>query len=280
MAACVNKFPMRLALAALLACAQQAAHGAEKLNLAARGATVIDGLTGAPLYEKAAHVQEYPASTTKVLTALLVIEEGDLDRDIVVEKVDTQTEASWLEIKPGERYSRRQMLYGLMLKSANDVARALARDNAGSVEAFGLKMTKRARELGALNSNFVNPNGLPDPKHYSTAADMAAITRAAMAQPLFRRIAATAMHPWVSPTRPPRDIYTHNRLLRAFPGTTGVKTGYTRAAQQCLTSAALRDNREVIAVVLHTNKPGIWEDSKTLLDYGLENAPPDIASTD
>ncbi len=261
-----------LLLAAMGARGQEEAS-ADELKLAARAATVIDGLTGVTLYEKKPHEREYPASTTKILTALLVIEAGDLDRDVVVEFTDTQAEPSALYIKVGERYSRRQLLYGLMLKSANDVARALARDNAGSVEAFALKMTKRARELGATGSNFTNPNGLPDPQHYTTAADLAMISRAAMAQPFFHRIAGTLVHPWVSPDKPPMDIFNHNRLLRAFPGTTGIKTGYTRAAQQCLASAALRDHREVIAVVLHTNRPGIWEDSKALLNYGLEHPP-------
>jgi D-alanyl-D-alanine carboxypeptidase (penicillin-binding protein 5/6) len=164
------------------------------------------------------------------------------------------------------------MLYGLMLKSANDVAHALGRDNAGSVEAFAEKMTQRARELGATSTHFTNPHGLHNPQHFTTPRDLAIIARAAMQQPLFRQIVGTEKHAWVTNTAV-RELYNHNRLLTRFEGCTGVKTGYTRPAQQVLVSAALRENREVIAVVMHTNKPGIWDDSTRLLSFGLEHNP-------
>jgi D-alanyl-D-alanine carboxypeptidase (penicillin-binding protein 5/6) len=157
----------------------------------------------------------------------------------------------------------------LMLKSANDVAMALARDNAGSVEAFAEKMNRRAAELGATNSHFVNPNGLHDPNHYTTAHDLALIARAAMEQPFFRQVVSTIYYTWKSPAGTIYQLRNHNRLLRHFAGCNGLKTGYTRAAQQVLVSSALRDGHEVISVVLHTDKPGIWDDSKLLLSYGL-----------
>jgi D-alanyl-D-alanine carboxypeptidase len=243
-----------------------------EIPLAARGAVVIDGWTGRVLYSKNADDPEYPASTTKIMTALLVIEAGDLDREIEITEEDARVGESSLEIKAGERYTRRQMLYGLLLKSANDVAHALGRDNAGSVESFGLKMTIRARELGAVSTSFRNPHGLHDASHYTTPNDLACIARAAMQQPLFRQIVSTLDHPWVT-SASIQSLRNHNRLLTQFPGCTGVKTGYTRPAQQVLASAALRDHREVIAVVMHTDKPGIWEDSKLLLTYGLEHPP-------
>jgi len=243
-----------------------------EIPLAARGAVVIDGWTGKTLYAKNADEAQYPASTTKIMTALLVIEAGDLDREIEVTEDDARVGESSLNIKPGERYTRRQMLYGLMLKSANDVAHALGRDNAGSIESFGLKMTVRAQELGAVSTNFRNPHGLHEFDHYTTPTDLACIARAAMQQPLFRQIVSTLDHPWVT-TSAIQSLRNHNRLLTQFPGCTGVKTGYTRPAQQVLASAALRDYREVIAVVMHTDKPGIWEDSKLLLIYGLEHPP-------
>lgn len=252
-----------------------------ELPLAARGAVVVDGWTGRTLYARNADVPEYPASTTKIMTALLVIEAGDLDREIEITEEDARVGESSLNIKTGERYTRRQMLYGLMLKSANDVAHALGRDNAGSIESFGLKMTVRARELGAVSTSFRNPHGLHDVNHYTTPSDLACIARAAMQQPLFRQIVSTLDHPWVT-TVAIQSLRNHNRLLTQFPGCTGVKTGYTRPAQQVLASAALRDHREVIAVVMHTDKPGIWEDSKLLLTYGLEHPPavdlPDLSS--
>ncbi len=241
----------------------------EELKVVAESAATIDSFTGEFLYVKNENAIQYPASSTKILTALLVIEAGDLDKLVTVDLSDTKVEPSNLELKPGEQYTRRQLLYGLMLKSANDVAMALARDNAGSVDAFAEKMNRRAAELGATNSHFVNPNGLHDPNHYTTAHDLTLIARAAMEQPFFRQVVSTIYYTWKSPTGTIYQLRNHNRLLRHFAGCNGLKTGYTRAAQQVLVSSALRDGHEVISVVLHTDKPGIWDDSKLLLSYGL-----------
>jgi D-alanyl-D-alanine carboxypeptidase (penicillin-binding protein 5/6) len=249
---------------------------AGEIPLYALGAIVIDGLTGQTLYEKNADTPQYPASTTKIMTALLVIEAGDLDHEVECTLEDSKIGESSLELLPGQHYTRRQMLYGLMLKSANDVAYALGRDNAGTAEAFAEKMTQRARELGATSTNFKNPNGLHHPEHYTTPRDLAFIARAAMQQPLFRKIVSTRDYDWLADTGT-RPLHNHNRLLERFPGCTGVKTGYTIPAQQVLVSAALRGNREVIAVVMHTNKPGIWDDSMLLLSYGLDHAADTVA---
>ncbi len=245
-----------------------------ELPLAAAGATVIDEISGDPLYQKNADQQFYPASTTKIMTALHVIEAGNLDQEVTVEPGDTKVEPMALDIKPGDKFTRLQMLYGLMLKSANDVAQALARDNAGSIKAFAEKMNLRARELGAVSSNFENPHGLHNKDHYTTPHDLALIARAAMQQPLFRKIVSTIYYNWTpEPDALPVLLTNHNKLLRMFPGCTGLKTGYTVPAQQVLVSSALRDGREVISVVMHTDHPGIWEDSKTLLTYGFSHLP-------
>jgi D-alanyl-D-alanine carboxypeptidase (penicillin-binding protein 5/6) len=245
-----------------------------ELPLAAKGAIVIDATTGEMLYGKNPVEMHYPASTTKIMTALLVIEAGDLDRTVEVTEEDSKVGESSLDINPGDQFTRREGLYGLMLKSANDVAHALGRDNAGSIEAFAEKMTRRAGELGAYNTHFANPHGLHDKHHYTTARDLALIARAAMQQPIFRQIVSTSFFAWNPPLqqepRPPRELRNHNRLLFAFPGCTGVKTGYTNPAQQVLVSAAHWGTREVIAVVMHSHKPGIWDDSKMLLTWGLE----------
>jgi len=243
--------------------------GQEEPKVVAESAAAVDSFTGEFLFVKNENAAQYPASSTKILTALLVIEAGDLDKLVTVDLSDTKVEPSNLELKPGELYTRRQLLYGLMLKSANDVAMALARDNAGSVEAFAEKMNRRSVELGATNSHFLNPNGLHNPDHYTTAHDLALIARAAMEQPFFRQIVSTIYYTWKSPSGPIYQLRNHNRLLRHFAGCNGLKTGYTRAAQQVLVSSALRDEHEVISVVLHTDKPGIWDDSKLLLSYGL-----------
>ena len=247
------------------------------LPLAARGAIVIDAHTGATLYEKNADEPQFPASTTKIMTALLVIEAGNLDQEIECTLEDSKVGESSLNLKPGMRFTRRQMLYGLMLKSANDVAHALGRDNAGSKEAFAEKMTRRAAELGAKTTRFTNANGLHDLVHYCSPRDLALIARAAMQQPLFRQIVSTRNYNWITETAV-LPLHNHNRLLDRLPGCTGVKTGYTIPAQQVLVSALLRDHREVIAVVMHTDRPGIWEDSILLLSYGLLH-PPGVAVT-
>jgi serine-type D-Ala-D-Ala carboxypeptidase (penicillin-binding protein 5/6) len=257
-----------LVLAALLALLAQGARS-QDLPLAAQSAALVDSYSGEFLYTKNPDAKEYPASSTKILTALIVIEAGNLDQIVTVAPEDTKVEPSNLDLKPGQQFTRRQLLFGMLLKSANDVAMCLARDNAGSVPEFAEKMNLRAAELGATSSHFVNPHGLHDPDHYTTAHDLVLIARAAMQQPLFRQIVSTIYYTWRTPTGQVEELRNHNRLLRHFAGCNGLKTGYTRPAQQVLVSSALRGGHEVISVVLHTDKPGIWVDSKTLLTYGL-----------
>ena len=246
-------------------------------TLASEGAIVVDALTGETLYEKNAYEQLYPASTTKILTALLVIEEGDLDHVVVIAPEDTKVEPSAIGFRPGDQFTRRELLYALMLKSANDVAQALARDNAGSIEAFAEKMTRRAASLGALQSHFANPHGLPNPDHYTTPYDLALIARAAMQQPTFRQIVGTVSYPWTTQQGATVLLKNHNKLLWCppwkFEGCTGLKTGYTAKAQGVLVSSALRNHREVISVVMHVDKEGKWVESKALLAYGLAHLP-------
>jgi D-alanyl-D-alanine carboxypeptidase (penicillin-binding protein 5/6) len=258
----------RLVVAALLVLLAQDAR-CQDLPLAAQSAALVDSYSGEFLYTKNPDAKQYPASSTKILTALIVIEAGNLDQLVTVAPEDTKVEPSSLDLKPGQQFTRRQLLFGMLLKSANDVAMCLARDNAGSVPAFAEKMDQRAAELGATNSHFVNPHGLHDPNHYTTAHDLVLIARAAMQQPLFRQIVSTIYYTWRTPNGEVDELRNHNRLLRHFAGCNGLKTGYTRAAQQVLVSSALRGGHEVISVVLHTDKPGIWVDSKTLLTYGL-----------
>jgi D-alanyl-D-alanine carboxypeptidase (penicillin-binding protein 5/6) len=240
-----------------------------ELPLAAKSAILLDEKTGAVLYEKNPDDMQYPASATKILTALLVIEKGDLDAQVTIQPEDTKVEPSALEFKPGQQYTRRHLLFALLLKSANDVALALARDNAGSVAAFAEKMNRRAEELGAKASHFTNPHGLHDPHHFTTARDLATIARFAMQQPLFREIVATPEigmargDDWV-------QLKNHNKLLWMLPGCIGVKTGYTRPAQQVLVSCAIRSGCEALSVIMHSDKPGIWNDSKTLLEHAFE----------
>ena len=232
-------------------------------------AAVLDAFTGEILFAKDPDLRVYPASTTKILTALLVIEAGGLERHVVIERADTCVEPTAIGLRPGESRARLELLHALLLRSANDVALALARDNAGSIAAFAGRMTRRAAELGATSSRFVNPHGLHDPGHYTTARDLVRIARCAMQQPLFRRLVSTPLYPWRAADGTVIDLHSTNRLLHAYPGCNGLKTGYTRRAGRVLVGSALRDGAEIISVVFRGDNASVWRDSRVLLDLGF-----------
>ena len=209
------------------------------------------------------------ASTQKLLTALLIAEAGDLDGRIRVEASDTWAEPSKLYLKPGEVYERGQLLRILLVKSMNDVARCLARDNAGSIEAFAQRMNNKARELGMSSSNFVNPNGLPAPGQYSTARDMARVAMAAYRNATIRSIVKMKTLTFRYADGRVHTFDNTNKVLRNFPLCNGMKTGYTEASGFCLISSATQNGRSVIAVVLGDTRQ-IWTDSYRLLAWALE----------
>src|SRR5712692_6007653 len=183
---------------------------------------VINAQSGAVLYEKNPDQPRAPASTQKLLTALIVAERGLLDRPVRVEQVDTQAEPVKLNIKTGDTYQRIDLLRALLVKSPNDVARCLARDNAGSVEAFAEVMNRRAREVGAVNSHFVNPNGLPVPGQYSTARDLSMIARAAYANPTIRSIVCLQQLVFRSANGHTRELENTNKVLKRLPYCNGM----------------------------------------------------------
>jgi D-alanyl-D-alanine carboxypeptidase (penicillin-binding protein 5/6) len=239
-------------------------------DIQAKAAILMDEGSGRILYAKNAHLQLPPASLTKIMTAILVIENGDLDQKVSVSRYAAETGESSIWLEEGEVLTRRELLYALMLVSANDAAVALAESVAGSEGAFVEKMNSRAGELQLSNTHFVNPHGLQDQEHYSSAYDLAVITREGMRYHLFREVVATREkylpwpgHPWQ------RALINKNRLLSRYQGATGVKTGYTRQAGNCLVGAAQRGNLRLIAVVL--NSPQVYEDTEKLLDYGFQN---------
>jgi serine-type D-Ala-D-Ala carboxypeptidase (penicillin-binding protein 5/6) len=230
---------------------------------------VVDANTGQTLYEKNADQTRAPASTQKLLTALIIAESGFLDRSVTVQSIDTMAEPVKLNIKPGDTYQRIDLLRALLVKSPNDVARCLARDNAGSVGAFAEVMNRRARELGAVHSNFVNPNGLPIPGQYSTARDLSIIARAAYANPTIRSIVCLPQLVFRYASGRTRELENTNKVLKRLPYCNGMKTGYTEAAGHCLISSGSRGGRDVIVVVLGDSKAGVWRDSSALLSWGL-----------
>ncbi|MEI8233130.1 MAG: D-alanyl-D-alanine carboxypeptidase family protein [Verrucomicrobiota bacterium] len=236
----------------------------------AESVVVADAMTGQVLYEKNANQMRPPASTQKLLTALLIVESGDLDRNVRVQLSDTQVEEVKLGIRPGEVYTRRDLLQVLLVHSVNDVARTLARDNAGSLEAFAAKMNAKAQELGMRHSHFVNPNGLPAPDQYSTARDMARLALAAYRSPTIRAIVSTKSLAFHFASGRVREFNNTNLVLRGYPYCTGMKTGYTQAAGHCLISSGSRNGREVIVVALgDKNRSWLWQDSCSLLAWGL-----------
>ncbi|MGI8958097.1 MAG: D-alanyl-D-alanine carboxypeptidase [Chthoniobacterales bacterium] len=237
-----------------------------------RAASVLveDARTGEVLYEKNADAPRAAASTQKLLTALIVAEEGYLDKRVTVQTVDTLAEPVRLNIRPGDSYQRIDLLRALLVKSPNDVARCLARDNAGSIELFAEKMNAKARALGATHSNFVNPNGLPIPDQYSTARDLSRIARAAYTNPTIRSIVCLPQLVFRFANGRTRELENTNKILKRLPYCNGMKTGYTEAAGHCLIASGTIPGRDVIVVVLGDSKSGVWQDASALLSWGLQ----------
>ena len=217
----------------------------------AKAACILDQRTGRVLFEYNMHARLPMASTTKVMTALLAIELGALDSEVVCSDQAFGVPGTSIYLQQGETLTLEQMLLGLMLSSGNDAAVAIAEHIGGSVEGFLPMMNARAKEIGAVNTHFANPHGLPDDSHYTTAYDLALIAREAMANDTFRRIVSMqrASIPWEGRTYK-RQLNNKNRLLADYPGATGIKTGYTSKAGRCLVFGALRGNLELTGVVL------------------------------
>jgi D-alanyl-D-alanine carboxypeptidase (penicillin-binding protein 5/6) len=230
---------------------------------------VINAVSGQVIYEKNADQSRAPASTTKLLTGLIVAETGGLDRPVTVAQTDTFAEPVKLNIKPGDIYSRIDLLRALLVKSPNDVARCLARDNAGSVEAFAEKMNQRAFAAGARNSHWVNPNGLPDPRQYSTARDLSTIARVAYANPIIRSIVCLPQLNFRYANGRMRELENTNHLLKQLPYCNGMKTGYTEAAGKCLIASGSNGGKNIIVVVLGDSHSGVWRDAGNLLAWAL-----------
>jgi D-alanyl-D-alanine carboxypeptidase (penicillin-binding protein 5/6) len=238
-------------------------------NTRANSVVVVDARTGAVLHEKNADQPRPAASTQKLLTALIIAETGYLDRPVRVEPIDTFAEPVRLNIRPGEVYQRIDLLRALLVKSPNDVARCLARDNAGSIEAFADRMNAKAQLLGATHSHFLNPNGLPIPGQYSTARDLAVIARAAYANPTIRSIVCLPQLVFRYANGRTRELENTNKVLKRLPFCNGMKTGYTEAAGHCLIASGSRPGRDIIVVVLGDTKSGVWTDAASLLSWGL-----------
>lgn len=234
------------------------------LETSARSAIVIEARYGNVLYEKNAHERATMASTTKIMTALCAIEEGNLDSRVKVHDSAVGVEGSSMYLTRGEEITLRELVYGLMLSSGNDSAVAIACAVSGSVEEFAKLMNEKAESIGAKNTQFKNPNGLDEEGHYTTAYDLAMITAHAMQNEEFRKIVST-YQTTVSGPEGKRYLTNHNKLLKMMDGCIGVKTGFTKKSGRCLVSACQRDDIEVVAVTL--NAPDDWNDHIAMTDY-------------
>lgn len=250
-------------------------------NVYAEGAIVMEASTGLVLYEKNAQKAYYPASITKIMTALLAIENSSMGEIVTFSKnaiYDVDLDSSRIGIDVGEQLTMQQCLYAILLESANEVTYAVAEHVAGSIPAFAKMMNDRAKSLGCVNTNFMNPHGLQDENHYTTPYDMALITREAMKNPTFRKIFNTRTY-----QIPPTNIQSETRYLKNhhrfvlgqdyhYDDCNGGKTGYTSVAKYTLVSVAKRGDLELICVVMRDDSnEHQYTDTKKLFDYGFDN---------
>lgn len=237
-------------------------------GVSAKASVLIDAQTGTVIAAKNEHDKLPIASTTKIMSALLLIESGELDTEFKVDNGAIAVEGSSMGLCPDDTVTRRALCYGMLLPSGNDAANETAVLLAGSTEKFADMMNKRAEQLGMLNTHFVTPSGLHDDAHYSTAYDMALLTREALGNDTFREICGTAKAK-LKFGNPPyeRWLVNTNKLLSLYDGCIGVKTGFTDEAGRCLVSAAERNGVTLICVTL--NDPNDWSDHIKLYDYGF-----------
>ena len=238
-------------------------------NVTATSAIVIEASTGHVIYARNAEQRMFPASTTKIMTLIMALESGRLDELVTIGPNADGTEGSTLWLNSGEHIPLRELLHGLIMVSGNDAAVAIAEHLGGDIPNFTAQMTRRANELGAKNTQFVNPHGLPSDNHYTTAHDLALITAYGYKLAEFEDIvtAKEKSYDWIHDF--PKIIRSENQMLWLYNGGNGVKTGYTDRAGRCLVSAAKRDGIQIIAVVLDSEY--MWNDSILLLDYGFQN---------
>ena len=230
--------------------------------LSAQKAALMDASTGRMLYEKNADDRSLIASTTKIMTALVICQRCNVLDRVKIPAEAVGIEGSSMYLQEGEILTVQELLYGLMLHSGNDAAAALAIWCGGTVEGFAELMNDKARELGLKDTHFVNPHGLDAPDHYSTARDLAALAAYAMTDPIFARTVGAK-----TVTVGDRVLTNHNKLLWQVEGAEGIKTGYTKAAGRILVSSACRDGRRLVCVTI--NAPDDWNDHKTLLERGF-----------
>ena len=244
------------------------AQAQELPSISAQSAELLVADTGEFLFEKNAQQQRGMASTTKIMTSLLAVEESDPNRVITATEAMVRVEGTSIGLQAGDKITLRNLIYGMLLESGNDAANATAIALAGSADQFAERMNARAKEIGMTNTHFVTPSGLDHEEHYSCAHDMALLGAEAIQNPEFAAVCSTkSIRVAYGNPEYLRTLRNHNRLLSAYPGCIGVKTGFTKKSGRCLVSAARRDGVTLVAVTL--NAPNDWDDHKKLFDYGF-----------
>jgi len=239
-------------------------------NIEGNAYILIDGKTGQVLYGKEIDQKLNPASTTKIMTTIIALEKGNLQDMVTISKNVPLVEGTKVYLREGEKIELEKLLNAAMIHSANDAALAIAEHIGGSQEKFAQMMNEKAKEIGADNSNFINPHGLTAEGHLTTAYDLALISKYAMQNPKFRELAQGKTYDWVGEEWQTRLINI-NKFLWRMDESTGIKPGYTSAARYTLAASAKRDNQELISVILGSSDARIWDDAKALLEYGFAN---------
>jgi len=234
----------------------------------ARAACLYEPVTDTFIYSKNMNERLPMASTTKIMTGLLAIENLELDKEITVPKEASGIEGSSIYLEEGDVLTVKDLIYSLLLQSANDAATALAYAVSGDIHSFAELMNERATELKLSDTHFTNPHGLDDEEHYTTAHDLAILAATALKNPIFRKITSTYKYSFFISDKS-RVVVNHNKLLKGYEGATGVKTGFTKKSGRCLVSSAKRSDLELVAVTL--DDPCDWQDHKNMLDYGFDS---------
>ena len=241
-------------------------------QVTATAAVVMEVSTGKIIYQRNAWQKMFPASTTKIMTLVMALEHGGLDEIVTVSPTAFGVEGSSLYLEQNDKMPLGELLEGMILLSGNDAATAVAEHCGGNVANFASQMTNRARQLGAVNTNFTNPHGLPDVNHYTTAYDLAVITAHGFKLKKFAEIVSLQEKSYQWLHGDDKKLTTENQMLKIYRGANGVKTGYTQVAGRCLVSSAKRGDVQLVAVVLDSLL--MWHDSVALLDYGFANFNP------
>lgn len=263
----MSKFILALTLSFAIVAAAVQGVSADDISVSAKSAVLIEGSSDSVIYEKNCREKRPMASTTKIMTGLVAIENCPLDREVVIPKEACGIEGSSVYLREGEVFTMEELLYALLLSSANDAATAIAIEVGGDIESFADMMNAKADEIGLEDTHFTNPHGLDDAEHYTSAYDLARLSAEALDNEEFRTIVSTYRQV-IGDGESTRHLLNHNRLLKLYDDALGVKTGYTKTSGRCLVSAAERDGVRLVAVTL--SAPDDWRDHTAMLDYGFE----------